>query len=184
MNVGILGGTFDPPHLGHLELAKIVLGSGKVEQVWFVPCYSHRFGKNPASFDDRLAMCHLLIEDEQAMRVSDIERDLKNPGYTLELIQTLGQRYKEHNLRLVAGTDIYHERKKWHRYEEIASLAPPIYVARRGALPIPEPTLPPPPDISSSRIRQRLENGLDVRADVPQKVLNYIREKGLYGKVD
>ena len=116
MDVGILGGTFDPPHKGHLELARIVLASGEVEQVWLVPCYSHRFGKNPASFADRLAMCRLLVADEREMAVSDIERELKNPGFTLELLRALSERFPSHGLRLVAGTDIYHERGKWHRY--------------------------------------------------------------------
>jgi len=180
MDVGILGGTFDPPHKGHLELARIVLSSGEVEQVWFVPCFAHRLGKQPASFADRLAMCRLLVADEVSMCVSDIEQELEHPGYTLELLHALAARYPSHGLRLVAGTDIYHEREKWHRYDEVASLAPPIYVERLGSPPIPLPMLPPPPEISSSRIRQEIENGISTCVDVPQEVMDYIVSRGLY----
>lgn len=182
MNVGILGGTFDPPHGSHLELARIVLSSGQVDEVWFVPCYSHRFGKQPAEFHHRLAMCRLLVEREPHMLVSPIEGELKNPGYTLELVLALRKRHPDHALRLVAGTDIYHDRKKWHRYDEIAHLAPPIYVERLGFPPVPLPTLKAPPKISSSRIRRAVEEGARSSPDVPQRVMDYIVEWGLYKK--
>ena len=182
MKVGILGGTFDPPHIAHLGLARNVLSSGLVEEVWLVPCLRHRFGKKPAPFRDRLAMCKLLIENEDHMKVSDIEQRLERPGYTLDLIVALGEANPKIDFRLVAGTDIYFQKDSWHHFEEVIRLAPPIYVARQGIDPIPEPTLPMPPAISSTDVRLALQSGKHPTDAVPIKILQYIEAHAIYGR--
>ncbi|MCP4678906.1 MAG: nicotinate-nicotinamide nucleotide adenylyltransferase [Deltaproteobacteria bacterium] len=180
MTVGILGGTFDPPHLGHLELAITALASGEVREVWFVPCLTHRFAKRPAPFEHRLAMCRLLVAEEAAMKVSDMETRLERPGYSLCLVRALRAEHPELTFRLLAGADIYHERDKWHRYDETAKLAPPLYIARQGVEPIPEPTLKAPARICSSDLRDAFARG-ERPDDVLQKeVLDYIEAHGLY----
>lgn len=180
MIIGVLGGTFDPPHLGHLVLARSALASGKVDEVWLIPCLEHRFGKQPAPFDDRLAMCRLLTEGESRMKVSDIEKTLNRPGHTIDLVNALKRANPSDELRLLAGSDIYHEREKWHLFDEIAKIAPPIYVERAGERPIPEPTLPAPPGIASSELRESLASGMRPIKAIPEKVLEYIEERGLY----
>ncbi len=180
MTVGILGGTFDPPHLGHLGVASSALSAGLVDEVWLIPCLSHRFGKSPEPFEHRLAMCELLAGDDSRIRVSDVEARLNRPGYTLDLVRRLQREHPTLAFRLIAGTDIYHEREKWHRYDEVARLAPPIYVARQGEPPIPEPTLAPPPDISSSRIRGALRRGERPEGVTLESVLRYIEAHVLY----
>jgi len=180
MTTGILGGTFDPPHLGHLELASIALASGEVQEVWFVPCLTHRFAKEPAPFEHRLAMCCLMVSGEAAMKVSDMETRLERPGYTLDLVRALRAAHPNLSIRLLAGADIYHERDKWHRYDETAKLAPPLYVARQGVEPIPEPTLPAPHGISSSSIRDALARGERPDDVLSREVLDYIEAHGLY----
>ena len=180
MITGILGGTFEPPHLGHLQVAATVLAAGLVDEVWLVPCLTHRFGKAPAPFAHRVAMCELLAGEDPRIRVSDIEAELNRPGYTLDLVKRLQADHPDVTFRLIAGTDIYHERDKWHRYDEVAELAPPIYVERRGEPPIPEPTLEAPPKISSSDIRAALHRGerpSDVTLDT---ILAYIDAHQLY----
>jgi nicotinate-nucleotide adenylyltransferase len=180
MNIGIFGGTFDPPHLGHLTAAERVLDAGLAEEVWFIPCLAHRLGKSPADFSHRLAMCRLLINGRAGMRVSDIEASVNRPGYTIDLVHRLMQDHPEHRFRLVAGTDIYHQKDKWHRYDEIAALAPPIFIARRGEAPIPEPVLKAPPGISSESLRAALARGESPSDKMPPAVIEYIRDKGLY----
>ncbi len=180
MVIGIFGGTFDPPHRGHLGVAKNALDSGRVDEVWFVPCLTHRFGKQPAPFEDRLAMCDLLIEGEPMMRVSDMEAKLERPGYTLDLVLALGAAHPGYALRILAGADIYFDRDKWHQYDEIARLAPPLYVAREGVAPIPEPTLPAPAGMSSTELRVVLARGELPVEEVPERVLKYIENHGLY----
>lgn len=182
MRLGILGGTFDPPHLGHLGVVDAALASGLLERVLLVPCLAHALGKTPAPFEHRLAMCRLLVAGEPRAEVSDAERELATPGRTLELLRLLGGRRPGVELRLLAGADIYLERHLWHRYDEVVRLAPPLYVARRGVPPIPEPTLPPPPRVSSEQLRALLAAGRRPEELVPAAVLDYIAAHGLYGQ--
>ena len=180
MRVGVLGGTFDPPHLGHLGLSINVLREALVDEVWFVPCLTHRFGKAPAPFDARLEMCRLLIAGRHSMRVSNIEETLRRPGYTLDLIETLMIDYPEHTFRLIAGQDIYHQKEKWHHYDDVAALAPPIYVARVGEQPIPGPLVAAPIDVSSTEVKERLERGRSVDGLLAPAVIRYIETHNLY----
>ena len=184
MNIGILGGTFDPPHFGHLEVARNTLETGLVDEVWFVPCLIHRFAKSPAPFEDRLAMCELMLKDEPNTKVSDFEKTLTRPGYALDLIVALKAVNPGNAFRLIAGTDIWFERESWFKYDEVIKHAPPIYVKREGTDPIPEPTLPMPPGISSSEVRGLVEKGKKPLDMIPEPVLEYIIDRGLYRRID
>lgn len=165
-------------------MARIVLSRGGVEQVWFIPCLSHRFGKQPEAFEHRLEMCRILTEgDSERMRVSDIEAELRRPGHTLDLVLALRSRYPEHRFRLLAGADIYWQKDKWHKYDEIAKLAPPIYVARQGEPPLPFEALPAPPQVSSTRLRAELAGKKNSSPAIPEAVMSYIKEQGLYRDV-
>ncbi|MCP4196536.1 MAG: nicotinate-nicotinamide nucleotide adenylyltransferase, partial [Proteobacteria bacterium] len=157
--VGVFGGTFDPPHLGHLGLARIVLDSRMVQEVWFIPCLTHRFRKKPASYEDRVAMCRLLVKSEPHMKVSTVETRTDKPGYTLAMIERLITENPQADFRHLAGTDIYHEKDKWFHYDKIERLAPPIYVERKGVPPIPHTTLSGPMEVSSRELRRQLAQG-------------------------
>ena len=180
MIIGVLGGTFDPPHLGHLGMSMNVLDTGLVDEIWFVPCLKHRFGKAPASFEHRLAMCRLLVSSEKRIKVSDIESALDRPGYTLDLVRKLMADHPDDTFRLIAGQDIYHQKHQWHHYDDIAVLAPPIYVARVGEPPIPEPTIPAPLDVSSSDVRDKIATGESLEGLLSPEVIAYIETHGLY----
>ena len=180
MKVGIFGGTFDPPHLGHLGVASNSISAGLVDEVWMVPCFDHRFAKRPARFEDRIAMCKLLAAGEKRIKVLEIEKELEKSGFTIELVTTLRSRYPVHEFRLLAGADIYHEKNLWHRYDEIVRIAPPIYVAREGVRTIPEPTLPAPVGVESSEIRAALLRGERLVHGITDQVLDYIEAHGLY----
>ncbi len=178
--VGVFGGTFDPPHLGHLGLARSVLDSNLVGEVWFIPCLTHRFRKEPAPFDDRIAMCRLLIAGESHMRVSTVETRIAEPGVTLMMIEKLKNENPDLDFRLVAGTDIYHEKEKWFQYEDIEKLAPPIYVERVGVASIPFPTLPGPMEVSSRELRLLLSKGARPSDKLSREVMDYILDHDLY----
>jgi nicotinate-nucleotide adenylyltransferase len=179
--IGVFGGTFDPPHAGHLELALTVLGSGQVDRMLLVPCFRHAFGKAPVAFEHRVAMCALLAESVDGLEVSDAEARLEHPGRTLDLIIALEEAHPGCPLRLVAGGDIYFEREKWYRFLEVERRAPPIYVARRGLPPLPVPSLPAPSEVSSSAIREALAAGRPPRGLLPPAVAEYVERHGLYG---
>ena len=113
--VGILGGTFDPPHLSHLAMARIVFDAGLVDTVLMVPCFRHAFGKEPASFENRLEMCREMTRGIEFINVSDAERELATPGRTLALVELLQKKDVSSSFRLIVGGDIYRERHKCDR---------------------------------------------------------------------
>jgi nicotinate-nucleotide adenylyltransferase len=179
--IGILGGTFDPPHVGHLGVVDAALASAEVDRVLLAPCVGHALGKAPAPFAHRLAMCRLLVAGEPRAEVSDAEREIATPGRTLELLGVLRGRHPGATLRLVAGADSYFERDEWYRFDEVARLAPPLWVGRRGVPPIPGPHLPAPPEVASSELRALLAAGGRPEDLGPAAVLDYIAAHGLYG---
>ncbi|MBN2524892.1 MAG: nicotinate-nicotinamide nucleotide adenylyltransferase [Deltaproteobacteria bacterium] len=179
--MGILGGTFDPPHLSHLELARASVNAKIVDRVVMVPCFRHAFLKAPAPFDHRVEMCRKMTEHASFLEVSDVEREMKNPGRTLELLEVLERKYPHCRFRLLVGADIYQERNKWYRFDLIEKKAPPLYFARKG-VPVQKPDwLPAPLGISSSELRARLARGDTVDGFLDASVMAYIVEHRLYG---
>ena len=179
--IGILGGTFDPPHLAHLAMIQVVLEANLVDQVLMVPCFRHAFDKQPVSFEHRLKMCRLMTSDFDFIEVSDAERELTTPGRTLALLELLEKKYTSSSFRLIVGGDIYQERQKWYRFDLVAKMAPPIYLARRGVTLRKEDWLDAPPEMSSSDIRKRLANGENVNEFLAPSVVAYIARHRLYG---
>jgi len=189
--VGLFGGSFNPPHIGHVLAAAYVLSAGLVERVIAVPVFSHALGKSLAPFPARVAMARLAFEWLPGVEVSDVEQELGSPSRTLRTIQALSARHPDWQLRLLVGSDILGELHQWHAYAEIERLAPPLILPRPGA---PDPSRPGEaarilPDISSTEVRASLdaaargdsEGAAELQRVVPAPVLAYIREQGLYG---
>lgn len=174
----IFGGSFDPPHLGHLLVMTAVLGLRKADEVLVVPCVSHPFGKDMASFEDRLAMCRFMIGGIGGrMAVSDVEKRKNLSGRTLDTVLAVRDEYPDSELRLLVGADILSEKDKWYRFEEIEKLASLIVVGRRGF----EGDILPVYEASSTEIRERIRKGLNCANLVVPDILEYIKEKELYG---
>ena len=126
MKVGIFGGTFDPPHNGHLALCRTVLESALVDRVIIVPCLRHAFGKQPVPFEHRVAMCELMAGQDEEVLVNEAEAALDEPGKTLALVRYLMSNNPDVEFRLVAGSDIWHERDKWYHFDDIARADPDL----------------------------------------------------------
>jgi nicotinate-nucleotide adenylyltransferase len=190
--VGLFGGSFNPPHVAHQLVALYVLET-IVDEVWFVPTFSHPFGKPLAAYDHRIAMCELAAAPLGARAsVSRAEQELaQKPDFvasrTLDLIEHLIAKHTDARFHLVVGADILGETDKWHRWDEVSRLAPPIVIGRSG-YPLPVGSIETGivmPEVSATRVRELLAQGqaaasAEISALLPQTVLRYIARHGLY----
>lgn len=192
--MGVLGGSFDPVHLGHLIVAQEAqeeLGLGKV---LFIPAgQPYLKGRELSLAPHRLGMVRLAIAGNPAFEVSPVELDREGPSYTVDTLS--GLQRQEQDLVLLLGWDALMELPRWHHPERLLRLCRLAVVPRPGFpfpdLPSLEKALPgirdrlhllswPVLDISSSLIRQRVKQGRSIRYLVPPAVGQYIEERGLY----
>ena len=188
--VALFGGSFNPPHVAHQLVALDVLETQPVDELWFVPTFTHPFGKQLVSYADRVAMCELAAAPlGPRVRVSRAEEELaQRPDFvasrTLDLVDHLAAPGRE--LRLVVGTDILGETAKWHRWDQVVARAPLIVVGRTGyALPAGSvATGVAMPEISATRVRELLAAGgpgaPELAGLLPREVLRYIATHHLY----
>jgi nicotinate-nucleotide adenylyltransferase len=185
--VALFGGSFNPPHVAHQLVGLYVLETQPIDELWFVPTYTHPFGKHLVGYEHRIAMCELATAPlGPRARASRAEAELaERPGFvasrTLDLVEFVAAR--GHELRLVIGTDILREAAQWHRWDDVIARAPLIVVGRAG-YPLPagsvatEVTMP---EVSATHIRDLLARGAsDVTGLVPRDVLRYIAQHNLY----
>jgi len=163
MRIGIFGGSFDPPHRGHLKAVQNLLVLGKIDEIWFMPCYVHVWDKKLAPARHRLAMTRLL--KNQKIKVSVLEIEQKKPVYTIETLKLLNSCYHQHQFFWIIGEKNLSELVKWKEAEKV----------KKQLLIVPEI-----PGICSSLIRQRIKQGKSIKNLVPAKVAAYIKKHGLY----
>ena len=204
MKVAVLGGSFNPPHICHVFISCYVLATAPVEQVWFVPCAKHAFGKTLAPFAHRLAMCRLAAETLRPDRVhvSAIEEDRPGTSWTIDTVRWLQAAHPAHEFTWIIGSDVLAELDRWKDFDElrqrIAFLVIPRAASGRGRpAAAPEPAHPIVrglrdqiaalerldfrlPDISSTLIRECVKRQQPIAHLVPQNVAAYIRAHNLY----
>lgn len=185
--VGILGGTFDPPHYGHLLIANEVLSTLYLDEVWFMPNQEPPHKKKSESIknDDRLQMLELAIHGNDAFKVETIELDRQGPSYTVDTMKLINAQYSDHQFFFIIGADMIEYLPKWHKIDELINLVQFVGVERPEYSSQTEyPVLyvdVPAFEISSSMIRDRVKNRQTVRYLLPDLVIQYIEEKHLYG---
>ncbi|KPK46923.1 MAG: hypothetical protein AMJ77_04755 [Dehalococcoidia bacterium SM23_28_2] len=198
VKLGILGGTFDPPHVGHLILAEEARQALGLQQVLFVPAGEpwRKAGRQLSPPEHRLAMVRLAVGDNSDFDVATLEIERKGPSYTAETLAALQQQLPDDGeFFFIVGQDSLADLPHWRQPERIVSLAR-LAVARRSAWEAAEADalekdLPgisqrlvwldmPRIDISSTAVRERVRQGLSIRYWVPPAVEEYIRRHGLY----
>jgi nicotinate-nucleotide adenylyltransferase len=182
VRVAVFGGSFNPPHLGHVLVCSLVLATEDLDRVLVVPTFKHPFAKPLAPFDDRVSMCELAMARLRGVEVSRVEEELGGESRTLRTLEHLSEVHPEWRLRIVIGADVLAEAPRWFGFDAIARLAPPIVVGRAGFQP-PRPGAVLMPDVSSTQVRTAIGRGEwdEVAGLVPREVLAYARARGLYG---
>ncbi len=204
MTTGILGGTFDPPHLGHLNLALSALQSALVKRIIFIPTFSppHKPGKGITAYTHRLKMTELLIESYPEFCVSAIEQKLQGTSYTINTLNELKKKSPQNKFRLIIGADMALSFGTWKDAESIIQAAPPLIAARPGykfpdSFGISEPSQlsavsrqklrqgifsAPEFNISSTELRQAISNNNQtiIEKYLDASVYNYINIHNIY----
>jgi nicotinate-nucleotide adenylyltransferase len=178
--VALIGGSFNPPHLGHLMAALAMRSLVGVNAVWLLPAYAHPFGKTLAPFEDRVAMCEAMAREVGPwLTVSRAEASVGGEGRTIELLEWLLPRYPDTRFHFVIGSDIVGDLPKWKAWDRVQALVQ-VTVLNRPGFPVPGAVGPPLAHVSSSDIRAALEQGAPVSGLVPKVVAEYIAARGLY----
>ena len=194
--VGLLGGTFNPVHDGHLSIAREALRLFALDGVWFIPCSNppHKPAAGLASNADRLAMLNLAIAGEPRFQALTIEFERPGRSYTIDTILALRMLHPGIGFVFIIGADTLPELHTWHRPLELLELVRIVTLARPGHVPESAELHLPPPwpgklladvrtgsplDVSSRDIRAGIAAGRPVPL-VPEPVMRYIQEHNLY----
>lgn len=195
MNIGLMGGTFDPIHLGHLIAAERAREEARLDEVRFMPAFTppHKSGAPTATAGQRLDMVRLAIEGHSAFKPETIELEREGTSYTIDTMRALTKREPDAAFWFIIGGDMVQYLPKWARIDELAALVRFIGLERPGfpirldglpaaiaerVVPVPMPQL----DISSTDIRARLASGRSIRYLVPEAVITYMEEYRIYGE--
>lgn len=202
--IGLFGGSFDPPHAGHLHVARAARGRFGLERVVFVPAAEppHKPGRQLVSGADRLAMLRLLLADEPGCETSDLELRRGGRSFTIDTVRALPAALGEPEdceIYLLIGSDNLAGLPGWREARALLERVQPVVVRREGALAdeiaLLAPLLPeellrklergaldlPPVPVSSTELRESLPGAHVDERLIPPAVLEYIRAHGLYG---
>jgi nicotinate-nucleotide adenylyltransferase len=185
VRLGVLGGTFDPPHLGHLLAASDAFETLALDRLLFIPAAAHPFKGDSvgAMAAQRLDMLALLVADDPRFGIDTIEIERRGLSYTVDTLADLARRYPDAERFFLIGEDLVDEVVTWRAPERLTQLAEIVVMARGDD---PDPTGPfrrlgtRRIDVSSTEIRARARAGLSLHGFVPDAVAAYIRDAGLY----
>lgn len=185
--VGILGGTFNPPHNGHLIIANEVFDALKLDEIRFMPnaIPPHKEKAGDAKLNHRLDMTRLAIEDTPYFQLETAEIERGGKSYTFDTLVELKVKEPDVDFFFIIGGDSIDTLETWYRIKELLQLVTFVGVGRRGSVgqtdfPIVKVDIPLI-DVSSTLIRRRFTEGKTVKFLIPEKVEHYIREECLYG---
>jgi len=186
--LGVLGGTFDPPHHGHLIVASDALEVLGLDRILLVPAAEppHKPGSVFASGGQRLAMLQSAVAGDDRFVVEEMELERRGPSYTVDTLRALRAREPDAELIFLLGIDQFRAFGRWRQPDQVAVLARLGVLSRAGEVPdlsgpwgavgVPVTRV----DISSTEIRRRVAGGLQVRYHVPEAVRRIIEREGLY----
>ncbi len=189
LHTGLLGGSFNPIHNGHIAIARRLLESARLDEVWFMVSPQNPLKRHCDLLDDgmRLELVRLALEGEPHMEACDYEFQLPRPSYTWNTLQHLSADHPDRDFTLLIGGDNAEHFNLWRNADEIANSYRIVVYPRPDAT-LDATHLPPNAiiadtplmDISSTEVRQRVRQGLPIDSLVPPKVAQAIVRQGLY----
>ncbi|TAD85705.1 MAG: nicotinate-nucleotide adenylyltransferase [Bacteroidetes bacterium] len=188
MHIGLYFGSFNPIHVGHLIIASYARHTTTLHQVWLVvsPQNPHKPAGSLLNEYDRLHLAKLATENDPNLRVVDIEFNLPKPSYTSATLAHLHDKYPQHTFSIIMGSDSYSNLPRWKNYQHLTNEYD-IYVFLRPNHPIvhhsgKSPIVIDAPllDISSTAIRQFIQQNIPIRYLVPNNVAEYIADNNYY----
>ncbi len=198
--LGIFGGTFNPPHTGHIYIAKQAMLEANLDRVLFVPCGNppHKSVEGSVDISKRFEMVRLAIDTNPKFEICDIEVNSTEKSYTANTLNLLKKIFPDWELCFIVGGDSLNDLEGWYLPETIFSLAEIVAVSRKvldntalrkkaqlyrdkynAKITLVEVE---PMDISSSEIRDKIRSGGDVSAYLDKNVLAYIKSNKIYGE--
>ena len=190
-SIGIMSGSFNPVHNGHIGIAHSFLESKYIDELWVLltPESPHKKNENLASYAHRLQMLNAVFSETPGIRVSDFEKSLSTPSYTFNTIVELKKAFPEKDFFLCLGADSFKNFKTWFKWEEIIDLVSILIASRPGYSAFDNELRDKvffveheEIKISSTKVREKIYNEDDVTELVPKHVLSYIHEHNLYAK--
>lgn len=190
MTVGLMGGSFNPVHIGHMMVASYMAQYAGLDEVWMVLSPQNPLKESASLIDDRhrLRMLEIAVSADcrSGIRVCDAELSLPRPSYTIDTLRHLSGRYPSTDFRIITGSDNWARFSQWRESDRILSDYGVIVYPRPG-FPVSDPVSPgcrvvdaPMTEISSTFIRQALSRGDDMAYFLPAGVYEYIRHNHLY----
>jgi nicotinate-nucleotide adenylyltransferase len=187
MRIGILGGAFDPIHLGHLAAAEAAYTQAGLDEVWFMPSYVPPLKENQTLFDSekRLAMVQLAVQEHPHFKVSDLELKRSETSYTIDTVEQLSKLFPDTQFSWIIGADRLNDLMDWKQIDELAARITFIGFGRAGYV-VDIDDYPEwlrsriqlvemaPMAISSTAIRAQLDKPEDVRGCLPAAVYTYL----------
>lgn len=180
-NIGIFGGSFDPPHLGHGMMTLAVLMTQDIDEIWVLPSGSHPHKGDQRAFEDRVEMCHQTFGHIKGVEIVEMEKHMPSPTYTINTLTTIKELRPEANLHFIIGGDLVEDIPGWDHSEGLTELARFLIVPRQG-YPLVDPlplVLGDPlvvelginlPELSSTLIGKLQKRGVSIEGFVEKRV--------------
>lgn len=195
--IALFGGTFNPPHFGHLNLAISIKEAKGLDEVIFLPAFMSPFKQEtpPISPSERLTFLNLMLDGIEGFTVETYELSIEGPSYTVDTVRALRRRWGDVELFLLLGEDQLHDLHRWKEVDALFEMAAPLVGTRRGQtvnvdiLPLSDKVKSllksglvdtPLFEISSTEIRKRLKEGLYCGHLLPASLLDRIQQNHLY----
>lgn len=180
MKIGLLLGSFDPIHIGHIYMATSALNYKLVDKVMFIPAVQNPWKTDSTDFRDRYLMVSLAVEGISNCSVSSIDYNNTKPYYTSNTLKMLKELYPNDELYIIVGSDIVDQIENWHEGGWILSNFNLVIIARDGYKCFPKESILTTFNVSSTLIREMVKNGQEIYPLVPQVINNYIKQHKLY----